>query len=142
MAVSSPDAILRDCLGSFAFVQLTVTGECMRPALEPGERVRLVSANEKPPRLGDVVLARHPEGLRLHRLVWGPPFALPGTHWRTQADRGALWDPALDPADVLGTLDGADRLPRSKTLDGWLTSRRSLVRGARTWVRLRRERAA
>lgn len=142
VAVSPPDAILRDCLGSFPFVQLTVTGECMRPALEPGERVRLVSANEKPPRLGDVVLARHPEGLRLHRLVWGPPFALPGTRWRTQADRGALWDPALDPADVLGTLDGADRLPRGSTLDGWLTSVRSLVRGARTWVRLRRERAA
>ena len=140
--VSAPDAILRGCLRAFPFVELTVTGECMRPALRPGERVRLVSPDERPPRVGDVVLARHPEGLRLHRLVWGPPFALPGTFWRTQADRGALWDPALSPADVLGTVVEADRLPRASALGRWLTSLRSLWRGTRTWVRLRRARAA
>lgn len=139
---SSPDAILRDCLRAFPFVQLTVTGECMRPALLPGERVRLVSPDERPPRVGDVVLARHPEGLRLHRLVWGPPFALPGTLWRTQADRGALWDPALSPSDVLGTVDDAGRMPRAGAFGRWITSLRSLLRGTRTWVRLRRARAA
>jgi hypothetical protein len=140
--LSVPDAILRDCLRAFPFVELTVTGECMRPALLPGARVRLVSSDERPPRVGDVVLARHPEGLRLHRLVWGPPFALPGTSWRTQADRGALWDPALRPADVLGTVVEADHLPRASALGRWVTSLRSLWRGTRTWVRLRRVRVA
>jgi len=140
--VSRPDAILRDCLRAFPFVQLTVTGECMRPALLHGERVRLISSDQRPPRVGDVVLARHPEGLRLHRLVWGPPFALPGTLWRTQADRGALWDPALRPADVLGTLVETNRWPRARALGRWLTSLRSLARGTWTWVRLRRARAA
>ena len=74
----------------------------MRPALAPGDRVRLVSRKQRPPRVGDVVLARHPEGLRLHRLVWGPPLTGRGA-WRTKADRAVLWDPRLPSDRVLAT---------------------------------------
>jgi hypothetical protein len=49
-----------------------------------------------------VVLSRQKEGLRLHRLVFGPPIALPGSRWRTKADRGLLLDPPLDARDVAG----------------------------------------
>jgi hypothetical protein len=98
------EELLRECLDSFPHVRLTVTGRCMEPALAHGEKVRLVGAARRRPRLGDVVLARHRDGLRLHRLVWGPPLAPPGTAWRTKADRGLLLDPPLGAADVLATV--------------------------------------
>lgn len=103
------DRVLRECLASFPWVRLTVTGRCMQPALEHGEKVHLVSAARRPPRMGDVVLACGAQGLVLHRLVWGPPFALPGTRWRIKADRGLLFDPPLVPADVLATVVAIER---------------------------------
>jgi hypothetical protein len=106
------EGLLRECLTSFPWVRLTVTGECMRPALASGERVHLVHRERRPPRLGDVVLARGPEGLRLHRLVWGPPLAWPGSRWRTKADQGRLLDPPLEPADVLATVVAIEPRPR------------------------------
>ena len=96
------EEVLRECLSSFPFVRLSVSGQCMQPALGDGEKVHLVHPAQRRPRLGDVVLALGRDGLRLHRLVWGPPLALPGTRWRTKADRGRLLDPPLEPSDVLG----------------------------------------
>jgi hypothetical protein len=98
------EELLRECLAEFPWVRLTVTGACMEPALADGEKVHLVPPSRRPPRVGDVVLARGPEGLRLHRLVWGPPLAWPGSRWRTKADRGRLLDPPLEPADVLASV--------------------------------------
>jgi hypothetical protein len=98
------DRILRDCLAAFPEVVFAVTGGCMDPALAEGERVRLVSPAHQSPRLGDVVLTRGEGGLRLHRLVWGPPLARRAAGWRTQADRSSLLDPSLAEADVLGTV--------------------------------------
>jgi hypothetical protein len=98
------DLIVRECLERFPSVRLRVSGECMRPDLAAGASVRLASPARRPPRLGDVVLVRLPTGLRLHRLVWGPPLALKGTRWRTKGDRSWLWDPLLDPRHVLGTV--------------------------------------
>jgi len=132
------EGILRSLLGGFPFLRLTVTGDCMRPALSPGDRVHVVSPEQRPPRVGDVVLARHRDGLRLHRLVWGPPLAL-GLRWRTQADRGAIWDPALEPADVLGTVVAVEGAPDRRPIRGRMTSLRSLLRGLRSWIRLERE---
>jgi len=100
------DLTLRDCLKRFPSVSLRVTGDCMRPDPLPGSTVQLVSAVRRPPRLGDVVLVRLPTGLRLHRLVWGPPLAPRRSRWRTKGDRSWLWDPALDPGLVLGTVIG------------------------------------
>jgi len=102
-SLAPADVILRDLFRGFPFLRVTVTGDCMRPALAPGDRVRLVSREQRPPRVGDVVLARHPDGLRLHRLVWGPPLTRGGA-WRTKADRAALLDPRLRPDGVLGTV--------------------------------------
>lgn len=92
---------LAECLGQFAQVRLRVTGECMQPRLPAGETVLLVDARRAPPGLGDVVLRRHPAGLRLHRLVWVPPLA---GGWRTRGDRSHAFDPALEPGDVLATV--------------------------------------
>ena len=47
--------------------RLAVRGRCMEPALRDGETVVLAPAAARPPRFGDVVLARLPEGLRLER---------------------------------------------------------------------------
>ena len=98
------DEVLRDCLHAFPEVAFSVTGQCMRPDLNEGERVRLVSPVLRPPRLGDVVLTRCGGDLRLHRLVWGPPFVRRATGLRTQADRASSLDPTLGAADILGTV--------------------------------------
>jgi len=98
------EALLRDCLDSFDHVRLTVTGGCMQPSLHDGDTVLLVGPRRRRPLLGDVVLARLADGLRLPRLVWGPPLAFPRMRWRTKADRAALVDPGLAAADILGTV--------------------------------------
>jgi hypothetical protein len=108
------EELLRDCLASFPHVRLTVTGRCMEPAIAHGEKVQLVSAARRPPRLGDVVLARQKEGLRLHRLVFGPPIAPPGSRWRTKADRGMLLDPPLESGDVLAKVVSVEGRPGAR----------------------------
>ncbi len=108
------EELLRDCLAEFPHVRLTVTGRCMEPALADGDKVRLVSAARRRPRVGDVVLARQKEGLRLHRLVFGPPLAPSGMRWRTRADRGLLLDPPLLAGDVLASIVSVEGRPDAR----------------------------
>jgi len=108
------EEVLRDCLASFPHVRLTVTGHCMEPALRHGEKVHLVGAWRRRPRLGDVVLARQREGLRLHRLVWGPPLAPAGSPWRTKADRGQRLDAPLAADDVLASVAVVEGRPGAR----------------------------
>ena len=106
VTAASPFAerVFRECLAAFPEVVFTVTGHCMRPDLAHGDRVRVVAAARRRPRLGDVVLTRGADALRLHRLVWKPPFARARATWRTRADRAAFLDPRLLEEDVLGTV--------------------------------------
>jgi hypothetical protein len=83
----------------------------MQPALDDGAKVHLVRPERHRPRLGDVVLARGRDGLRLHRLVW----ALPGTRWRTKADRGRLLDPPLERSDILATVVAVEEHPEARS---------------------------
>jgi hypothetical protein len=108
------EELLRDCLASFPHVRLTVTGRCMEPALLHGDKVHLVGASRRRPRVGDVVLARQAQGLRLHRLVWGPPFARKGAFWRTKADRGRLLDPPLAAEAVLASVEAVEARPGAR----------------------------
>ena len=96
------EAALRDCLDEFGRIRFRVTGTCMGPDLLPGQVVTV--SRRQAPWLGDVVLVRHDRGLRLHRLVFGPPFALAGSRWRTKGDRLPSLDPPLAPCDLLGTV--------------------------------------
>jgi hypothetical protein len=98
------DSVLRECLAGFDRLRLTVSGDCMRPALHAGDTVVLAPVRAVPPRFGDVVLLRHPAGLRLHRLIWSPP----GLRWRTKGDRAGFCDPALSRADLLATVVATD----------------------------------
>jgi Uncharacterised nucleotidyltransferase len=134
------EEVLRDCLASFPHVRLTVTGRCMEPALRHGDKVLLVGASRRRPRLGDVVLARQREALRLHRLVWGPPLARPGSAWRTKADRGLRLDPPLDAADVLASVAAVEGRPSARprraarallSLAGGIAARLRMGGGAR-----------
>lgn len=129
------EELLRDCLASFPHVRLTVTGRCMEPVLAHGERVRLVAVARRAARLGDVVLARQKEGLRLHRLVWGPPLASPGGVWRTKADRGLLLDPPIAAADVLATVALVEDRPGARPSRP-TRALRSLAEGALARLRL------
>lgn len=134
MSASDPtapvqEALLSELLESFPHVSLTVTGGCMRPALAPGERVRVVSATRLSPRVGDVVLVRHRQGLRLHRLIWRGPGG-----WRTKGDASVHADPAVPPEHVLGTAvaDGRDLRGRWlwATLRSWAGAAAARLRAA------------
>ena len=108
------DRILRDCLDAFPKVVFAVTGRCMSPALAEGERVFVVSPSRRRPRLGDVVLTHSGGDLRLHRLVWAPPFVRRSAGWRTQADRASCFDPSLAEEDVLGTVVAVEGRPYAR----------------------------
>ncbi len=108
------DEALDDCLAGFDRLRLTVTGGCMSPSLEPGDTVVLEPVRKTAPRFGDVVLLRHPAGLRLHRLVWRPPFL----RWRTKADRSPFCDPPLRRQDLLATVVGSAP-GRVRVRSGW-----------------------
>lgn len=123
------DAVARDCLSAFPSARLKVTGTCMAPVLREGETVVLTSPRDRRPRFGDVVLARIPHGLRLHRVVWGWP--LPG-RVRLQADRGRLWDPSIEPGAVLATVIGVAEDPGRRVRSA-MAALRSLLRGL--WTR-------
>ncbi len=97
--VALGEQILREMLASFPFVQVTVTGGCMEPALREGEQVCLLPAKTKGPRLGDIVLVIRDSEWRLHRLVWGPPLA-ERKDWRTMADRALSLDPRSETEDI------------------------------------------
>jgi hypothetical protein len=128
---SLEDAVLAECLSGFDRVRLTVTGECMRPSLEPGDTVVLEPARRRKPRFGDIVLLRHPAGLRLHRLV----FCLPLLGWRTKADRSPFCDPALRTEDLLATVVAADPR-RDRARSGW-SALKSLATAVAVRVHLR-----
>ena len=117
--MSEPRLLLEELLGQFPDAVLRVTGRCLEPRIREGERVRLRSARDCPPRFGDVVLTWQSGGLRLHRLVW----AL-GDRVRTQADRGLL-DASLGRREILATVIGVEDRPRP--LDRRLAAR-SLLR--------------
>jgi hypothetical protein len=123
------DAVLRECLDAFSQLWLRVTGECMRPHLREGD---VVLVARRRPRFGDVVLCRHPEGLRLHRLVWGPPFSPRGGSWRTQGDAAERWDPPLLPEQILGTVVEG---PRGGAVCRPWTALLALLRGLRSRLR-------
>ena len=130
---AASEAAVRDLLCDFPSVRLRVTGGCMGPEIVDGATVLLRRAQSVPPRVGDVVLARHPEGLRLHRLVWAPARA--GRGWRTQADRAVFFDPRLPREAILATVvevQGRGGSPRRvgravssllRSLLGWLLAR-------------------
>ena len=104
--------LLQDCFANFQAARLRVTGDCMVPALRPGDVVEIASARDRPPQLGDIVLFQHPHGLRLHRLVWGPPRH--GTWRRFKADRAAYWDPPVPASAVIGTVVAIGAAPGTR----------------------------
>jgi Peptidase S24-like len=108
---SLTEAAWRDCLESFPEASFTVTGHCMGPSLRHGDVVVVRAASRRPPRVGDIVLARHPAGLRLHRLVVGRGLRGLARGLRTKADRARFLDPPLRSSDLLGTVVACEGRP-------------------------------
>jgi hypothetical protein len=129
-------AALRECLAVSHQIRFRVTGICMEPKLSPGETVIVADTLHHPPRIGDVVLMQQPAGLRLHRLIWGPPLAPRFMSWRTKADGADVWDPKCSPADILGTVIVIEEKPQGSLGTDSLSALRSLARAL--WTRLRR----
>jgi hypothetical protein len=122
------EATLRACLLEFPHVRLTVSGDCMRPVLRPGQ-VALLARPPCPARVGSIVLVRAPAGLRLHRVLWGPPFATAASRLRTKGDRSLAFDPPLDAADVLGVVIGVEGGGPSRGTFWRMRTLRSLMAG-------------
>lgn len=99
-------ALVQESLAGFEAVNFRVTGDCMRPALAPGDVVRVAGVGRHRPRFGDVVLVATGEGLRLHRLVWRLPFVV--SPWRTKGDHAPGFDGPLSPDKALGTVLGVE----------------------------------
>jgi hypothetical protein len=117
------EVYLRDCLEAFPSIRIRTTGNCMCPILAPGSTVDVASCSRRAPTLGDIVLVRQANGLRLHRLVWGPPLAPSRGWWRTAADRAPL-DMPVRPEDVLGTVVtiSNNRLVKTRPRRGWIVA--------------------
>jgi hypothetical protein len=129
------EAALRECLAVFHQIRFRVTGGCMAPKLSPGETVIVADTLCRRPRIGDVVLMRQPAGLRLHRLIWGPPLAPRFLSWRTKADCADVWDPKCSHGDILGTVIAIEGIPQGDLGTDSLSALRSL--GRALWTRLR-----
>jgi signal peptidase I len=86
----------------------------MRPSLRAGDRVVVRAASQRPPRVGDIVLARYASGVRLHRLVVGRSLRGLARGLRTKADRARFLDPPLPPSDLLGTVVACEGRPLAR----------------------------
>jgi len=118
------EAALRDLLEAFPHIRMSVTGSCMAPDLAPGDTVHVARPSLCQPRFGDIVLRHHPQGLRLHRLVWDVPSALGAC--RTRGDKSLFWDPPLSAGDVLGTVVWVEGKGRPR---GFVAGCKSLASG-------------
>ena len=132
-------ALLRGSLAAFEAVSFRVTGDCMRPALAAGDVVRVASADRRRPRFGDVVLVATGEGLRLHRLVWGPPLV--SARWRTKGDSAPGFDGPLSPERALGIVLGVEGPRGLRSVFSPRLALGSLLRGLVSRVRRGRVRA-
>jgi hypothetical protein len=92
------EGVLRDALSVTGEGRLVVTGTCMEPALSANAPVALRSAAR--PRVGDIVLFRGADGLRLHRVVWRSRGSL-----RTKGDRGRALDAPVPESAVIAVAD-------------------------------------
>jgi hypothetical protein len=129
-------ALFRESLHQFDAVRFRVTGACMLPVLAPGDVVRLKEAARARPRFGDVLLVSTPDGPRLHRLVWRPPFG----PWRTRGDQAPGFDGPLHPQSTLGAVVGVEREEAVVPVFSRGRALVSLVRGillrvGRGWIR-------
>lgn len=115
-------------------LSLTVSGGCMAPLAADGARVRLVGTRRRAPRFGDVVLARTPAGLCLHRVVW-PPRPTGARALRTMADRATCLDATLQPGDVLAVVADVEQGGHTRAARRRSTALRSLLRAVATKAR-------
>jgi hypothetical protein len=117
--------VARTYLDAVGRVRLAVTGVCMAPLLDERQPVEIASTALQRPRFGDVVLFEHPQGLRLHRIVWAPLFSR--GRWRTAGDAARFLDAPLQRRDVLGVVVAVDGR-RPSRLQGGGAALRSLAR--------------
>ena len=107
---------IRECLLSQGSAQLTVTGACMAPVLPEGATVRLTPPGK--PRVGDVVLLRTANGLRLHRIL-----ARIGSSVRSKGDVGSYLDPPAPVSSILGACEtGESGATRAGLTASWLVT--------------------
>lgn len=124
------EAALADLLAGFPHIRLRVTGTCMEPCLVPGQTALVAGRQLSPPRWGDVVLVRDPQGLHLHRLVWRG-----GARFLTKADRSRHLDATWSGGALLGTVVGVEGEATGQRLRRRLRAARSLAGGLLAWCR-------
>ncbi|MEO8358667.1 MAG: S24/S26 family peptidase [Vicinamibacteria bacterium] len=119
---------IRESLTLDLGAELTVTGTCMEPALMDGGKIRL-QPMKAPPRLGDVVLLRTLNGLRLHRVLFRSRRSI-----RTKGDQGAYLDPKTPDTAILAVWESTESFA-TRYLRIVLSLSRLLLRVPRRFVR-------
>ena len=93
---------------------LRARGMSMRPAIRDGEEVRLRPLGSHPPGVGDIVLARTPEGAALHRVI---AVARGSARVRLKGDGLQRADAYLPISALLGRADAVRRGHRRVRID-------------------------
>ena len=130
------EALCREVLASGGAVRFQARGASMSPAIRDGEIV-YVGGVEKALSVGDVLLVRSSDGLRLHRLVHADKTS---DVYVTRGDCGQQDDPAVAFRDVLGIAEckevqwmgkplqiGVNSLA-GRALKGWASMRTAAAR--------------
>lgn len=94
-------SLMEEAFRHGGFYDLTVTGASMSPTLKPGrDAVRLVPPTVKPPKKGDIILARRKMGgVMLHRVEAISPDGM----WTLNGD-GQEWSEEVREADILAVV--------------------------------------
>jgi hypothetical protein len=134
-----PLEIAADILLAGQPLRFRALGGSMRPIFPPGTVVTVLPASLRPPREGDVVLARGGAGPFVHRILSRRKKDGETAAWLTRGDASPSPDPEVRAADVLGVVVRAERHGALLDLE-WPPARllvRLLLRLYRLRMRLR-----
>lgn len=108
-------ALLIESLHTGNSPTLTVISNSMRPLLNTGDQVVLVSADLETLKKGDIITVKSKEGFLTHRVV-----SCSNREIRTKGDRNDIFDPPFQPNQMIGRIQkiNAKRSGKIINLDG------------------------
>ncbi|MBI3475018.1 MAG: DUF11 domain-containing protein [Acidobacteria bacterium] len=123
------EQLSRGLLSSGHHVRFQARGRSMLPLIQDGENLRVESVPPKRLRVGDIVVAKTPRGLRAHRLIFKD---LTRDCFLTRGDAGQESDPPISAQHIIGRVVLSTR-SRLRAHLHFLTQR--LIREGRRWRR-------
>lgn len=125
----------RSVLERVGQLRCPVVGDCMRPALEPGDIVVVEPLRGAVPKAGEVLLFAGAEGrLVVHRVIAARRRR--GVLWlATRGDASHAWDPVVAMDDIVGRVTRAERSGQPLEVRRVMPGHRVRLRGWRYILR-------